>query len=199
MLNFEKDLYLGLAKPESGGGGGDDPYKYNFDIVGNPSVSGCFACNFSGSDYLKSQELTVTGSPQKIHLYTRIYMASVKESYILMLLNSNNNGNGIGTDNPYDNYGYWKWRISESTITGNNYSAGAWYTIHIVQEGENYVIYVNDTQVKSGTGVIWHTNEAIRVIIGSNSIASATFNTIDLSQTYIAFDDNIIWKAAVEE
>lgn len=186
-----------ITPTKGSGGGGDEPYTYNFEKVGNPSVSGCFACNFSSSDYLKSQELTVTGSPQKIHLYTRIYMASMGESYILLLSNSNNQGvGGIGTNPEYSGTGYWKWRVSNTKIDSGNYSAGAWYNIHIIQEGGNYEIYINDTLLKSGTGVIWNTNEAIKVFIGSNGVASATFNTIDLSQTYIAFDDTIIWKAA---
>lgn len=193
MLQLIDGIYAGTATPASGGGGGGGgkPYKYNFETIGTPDVTGCVSDGFSSSNYLVSPELEVTGNPQKIHIHTRISKFSNESSFILVLFNESHRL-GIATFGAA-----WKVCASEGNFNSiDTYSTNTWYDLDLVQEGETCTLYVNNSLVLNATKFVWFTDEKVKVAIGTSVVWESFDGFIDLSQTYISLDDTVIWKAA---
>lgn len=169
---------------------GGEPYKYNFETIGTPVVTGCVANNFSQSNYLLSPELSATGTPQKIHFYTRAYMSDGNSSFIFVLFN-NNHRCGIATWGAN-----WKLCTTQGNYNGGSYSVKNWYDIHVIQENNRCDLYANTQLCTAGSGVIWDTSETVNAVVGTSVVWESFNGFIDLSQTYIAFDDDVVWKAA---
>lgn len=168
---------------------GGEPYKYNFETIGTPIVTGCVANNFSQSNYLLSPELLATRTPQKIHFYTRAYMSDNNSSFLFVLFN-NNYRCGIATWGAS-----WKLCTTLGNYNGGSYTPGNWYDLHVIQENDRCDLYANNQLYASGSGVIWDISETVNAVVGTSVVWESFSGFIDLSQTYIAFDDNIVWKA----